>query len=95
MVVEISNVQSEFRQFFEIVKLRNEQHMSEVQPKLATGTDIQPTEEFMRETILRKLFNVQIGSSKSSVHCWTHRWKSFLTSIFGEIAERNQFVEAS
>ena len=25
----------------------------------------------------------------------THRWKSFLTSIFGEIAERKQFVEAS
>ena len=25
----------------------------------------------------------------------THRWKSLLTSIFGDIAERKQFVEAS
>ena len=27
--------------------------------------------------------------------CQTHRWKSFLTSIFDEIAEHKKFVEAS
>ena len=56
LVAEISNVQLSFRQFFEFVKLRSEQHMREVQPKLATGTNIQPTEEFMRNLLGKYLF---------------------------------------
>ena len=56
LVVEISNVQFAFQQFFEFVKIRSEQHIREVQPKLATGTDIQPTEEFMRNLLGKQLF---------------------------------------
>ena len=56
LVTEISNVQLAFQRLFKIVTLRSEQHMREVQPKLATGTDIQFTEDYMCNLLGKYLF---------------------------------------
>ena len=56
LLAEISSVQSAFRQLFEVVKLRSEQHMREVQPRLESETTIQYTEEFMRSLLGEHIF---------------------------------------
>ena len=67
LLAEISIVQSAFRQFFDFVKLRSEQHMREVQPKLGTETNIEFTEEFMRNLLGEYLFRTMNNNTEEII----------------------------
>lgn len=81
LLIDISIVQSEFRQFLEIVKLRSEQHMREVQPKLATETDIQRTEEFMHSLLGEYLFQAMKNNTEEIIQCADRLFEEFSPSL--------------
>ena len=69
LLAEISIVQSRFGQLFDFIKLRNEQHMREVLPKLATETNIQFTEEFMCNVLGKYLLQSMKNYTEEIIQC--------------------------